>query len=121
MTPSAGPGGAGSADSPTTPSKLAAGGRGSVGSDMGTGVGAGLGGAAAEGYTSRTVDLADSPGLVPVAVVAAAAWLVWRLSGGTTWSADDRIHTEELLHERYAAGELDDDDFERRLAYIRRN
>ena len=59
--------------------------------------------------------------LVPVAVVAAAAWLVWRLSGGTTWSADDRIHTEELLHERYAAGELDDDDFERRLAYIRRN
>ena len=59
--------------------------------------------------------------LVPVLIVAAAVWIIWRLSAGSTWSTEDRTRTEELLRERYAAGELDPDDFERRLASIHRH
>lgn len=59
--------------------------------------------------------------IMPVALLALLAWIVWQLASGPTWSSEDRIHTEELLRERYAAGELDTDDFERRLASIRRH
>jgi len=60
--------------------------------------------------------------IVPIAVVVLAVWLFRQLVGdaGSRWSAEDRIRTEELLRERFAAGELDPDDFERRLAAIRR-
>ena len=62
-------------------------------------------------------------GIVPIAVLALVVWVIWQVfaGGGSTWSAEDRIRTEELLRERYAAGELDPDDFERRLATIRRH
>jgi len=57
--------------------------------------------------------------LIWLAVIVLAVWLVVRLVGQRS-SAGGTESAEELLRRRFASGEIDTDEYERRLGILRR-
>jgi putative membrane protein len=56
-----------------------------------------------------------------LAILGAVVWLaLWAIRSGLGAPHDRRETAEEILKRRYAAGEIDDAEYERRLAELRR-
>lgn len=61
--------------------------------------------------------------LLVLVVVVAVIWLIVRAAGGGERRRDHRPETEspeQILKQRYARGEIDREEYERRLADLRR-
>jgi putative membrane protein len=54
--------------------------------------------------------------VITAAVLAAAIWAIQRVSMGTRGSGDAR----HILEERFARGEIDEDEFQRRMEVLER-
>jgi putative membrane protein len=57
--------------------------------------------------------------LILVALVALVVWIV-RSMPGRSEPSTGRVTPEEILRQRYARGEIDDDEYQKRLRELRR-
>ncbi len=56
----------------------------------------------------------------PILLIALVVWIVWIVSRRMGEPPRGQDNAEEVLRRRYAAGEIDEAEFERRLAELRR-